>query len=104
MQQGLFVAFLVRLYIAIHSGRDVYLSKKAMEYLVIPEKMDNQIRIKYKDKNIKIPEVNEEDGSITEKDLEAEYDMYIVSMNPRIQFGTPVSYTVVLKKVNQQEI
>lgn len=78
-----------------------YLSRKVMEYLIIPEKMDNQVRIKYRDTNIKISEINEADGSLIEKDLEAEYDMYIISMNPKLQFGTPVSYSVSLKKVNQ---
>lgn len=62
-----------------------YMSKKCMEYLLQPESMENQIKIKYKDNVV---------------NLEKEFDLYITSVNPSIQYGVPVSYTASFKKIN----
>ena len=62
-----------------------YLSRKCMEYLLNPELMDNVISIKYKD---------------TILDIEKIFDVYIINVNPNIQFGNPISYTASFKKVN----
>jgi len=61
-----------------------YLSKKAMEYLLSPESMDNKITIKYKDTVI---------------NKEVIFKLYITGVNPNIQFGIPISYTVSFKKI-----
>lgn len=62
-----------------------YLSKKCMEYLLDPSNMENSVKIKYKD---------------TILNLEKEYELYFTSVNPNIQFGTPISYTASLKIKN----
>lgn len=62
-----------------------YLSKVCMLYTLDPLYMENAITIKYKD---------------TILNIEKEYQMYITSVNPNIQFGNPISYTASFKIKN----
>ena len=64
-----------------------YMSKKCMEYVLDPMNMENVIKIKYKD-------------TVIDMEKEFEFNLYITSVNPNIQFGIPISYTASFKIVN----